>query len=167
MQFSEKFGQIIGCHLGNPESLTGVDLFILHRDRHKHASYRPQRSWGKVMFFTRVCDSVHKGSLLVYHPHPPSPGPRSRLPPGSSACWEIRATSGWYASYWNVFLLFEFSQNVFIEFSEFSDKTICYYSKRTRTCHPATSCLRDQHATTVPARHMWETGSINLAQFML
>ena len=25
-------------------------------------------------------------------------------PPGSSACWEIRATSGWYASYWNAFL---------------------------------------------------------------
>ena len=27
-------------------------------------------------------------------------------PPGSSACWEIWATSGWYASYWNAFLLF-------------------------------------------------------------
>ena len=32
---------------------------------------------------------------------------------------------------------------------------------------PATSWVRDQHATSVPARHMWETGSLNCAQFML
>ena len=32
---------------------------------------------------------------------------------------------------------------------------------------PATSCVRDQNATTAPARHMWETGSLNWAQFML
>ena len=32
---------------------------------------------------------------------------------------------------------------------------------------PATSSVRDQHATSVPARHMWETGSLNCAQFML
>ena len=32
---------------------------------------------------------------------------------------------------------------------------------------PATSCVRDQDATTAPARHMWETGSLNWAQFML
>ena len=31
---------------------------------------------------------------------PPGPG----TPPVSSACWEIRATSGRYASYWNAFL---------------------------------------------------------------
>ena len=34
--------------------------------------------------------------------------PRSRPPqeqtPPCSACWEIRATSGWYASYWNAYL---------------------------------------------------------------
>ena len=29
-------------------------------------------------------------------------------------------------------------------------------------CHPATSCVRGQHATTVPGRHMWEKGSLNL-----
>ena len=34
-------------------------------------------------------------------------------------------------------------------------------------CQPATSCVRDQDATTVPAWHMWETGSLNWAQFML
>ena len=28
----------------------------------------------------------------------------SYTPTRSSACWEIRATSGWYASYWNPFL---------------------------------------------------------------
>ena len=32
---------------------------------------------------------------------------------------------------------------------------------------PAISCGRDQDATTVSARHMWETGSLNWAQFML
>ena len=32
---------------------------------------------------------------------------------------------------------------------------------------PVTSCVRDQDATAVPARHMSETGSLNLAQFML
>ena len=31
-----------------------------------------------------------------------TPGPGT--PPGSSACWEIRSTSGRYASYWNAFL---------------------------------------------------------------
>ena len=32
---------------------------------------------------------------------------------------------------------------------------------------PPTSCVRDQHAITVPARHMWETVSLNWPQFML
>ena len=43
----------------------------------------------------------------------------------------------------------------------------CHYIKRAWTCHPATSCVRGQDHTTVPARHMWETGSLNWAQFML
>ena len=34
----------------------------------------------------------------------------------------------------------EFSLNGFTEFSEFSDKNICHYSKRARTCHLL--CLR-------------------------
>ena len=45
----------------------------------------------------------------------------------------------------------------FSEFTEFSDKNICHYSKRARTCHPATFGVTDQNATT--PRHMWETGS--------
>ena len=32
---------------------------------------------------------------------------------------------------------------------------------------PATSCVRDQDATSAPARHMWDTGSLNRTQFML
>ena len=32
---------------------------------------------------------------------------------------------------------------------------------------PATSCIRDQDVATAPARHMWKTGSLNWAQFML
>ena len=38
----------------------------------------------------------------------------------------------------------------FTEFAEFSDN--CHYSKRARTCHTVTSCVRDQDATTV--QHM-------------
>ena len=47
--------------------------------------------------------------------------------------------------------LIEFSLNIF---TEISDKNICHYIKKALTCHLATSCVRDQDATTVPARHM-------------
>ena len=78
--------------------------------------YRPQRSWGKVMFlhvsvilFTGGSAPLHAG---IYTP-PPNRGrhpsqtrhpPGTRHPPQHSACWEIRATSGRYASYWNAIL---------------------------------------------------------------
>ena len=117
--------------------------------------YCPQRSWDKVMFFTRVCHSVHRGSLshciLGYTPPrsrtplgadttPPTPPPGAdpppeqtppqeqtpqeetrnpprkkpgRPPPKSSAYWEIRATSGRYASYWNAFLFWSESRTCF------------------------------------------------------
>ena len=32
---------------------------------------------------------------------------------------------------------------------------------------PATSCVREQDVTTVPSRHMWETGSLNWSWFMI
>ena len=48
-------------------------------------------------------------------------------------------------------------------FAEFSDKNICHYSKRAGICH---LFARDQHATTGPARHIGETGSLPWAQFM-
>ena len=40
-----------------------------------------------------------------YTPPGPRTPPRPGTPPGSSACQEIRATSGQYAFYWNAFLL--------------------------------------------------------------
>ena len=48
---------------------------------------------------------------------PRSRPPKSSHPPGadtprSSACWEIRTTSGRYASYWNVYLLKYFFWNI-------------------------------------------------------
>ena len=74
----------------------------------------------------------------------------------------------WTYQTWTTFESpFHFSLNVFTEFAEFTDKNICLYSKKAQTCHPATLCVRDQDATTAPARHMWETGSLNWAQFML
>ena len=67
----------------------------------------------------------------------------------------------------NFVQLMEFSLNVFTEFVEYSDKNICLYSKRARTCHQTTSCVKDQDATSVSARYMWKTGSLNWAHFML
>ena len=46
-------------------------------------------------------------------------------------------------------------------------QNICHYSKRVRTCNPSISCARDQDANTATAGHVWETGSLNWAQFML
>ena len=57
-----------------------------------------KRSLGQGNIFTPVCYSVHRGEYLGRYP-------RDQVHPPSSACWEIRATSGWYASYWNAFLL--------------------------------------------------------------
>ena len=70
--------------------------------------------WGKVIFSeTCVKNSVDGGGLpqcMLGYP-PGSRHPLSRQPPGagtpphrSRACWEIRSTSGRYASYWNAFL---------------------------------------------------------------
>ena len=91
-----------------------------------------KRSSRRLCFYT--CLSVHRGrgSTWTGTPRtrytPPGPGtnplpdqvltppdqvhplwtrytPLDQVPPQSSACWEIRATSGRYASYWNAFLL--------------------------------------------------------------
>ena len=96
--------------------------------------YRPQTKFAKVMFL-HVCVCPHGGGTWAGTPRtrytpprastpplrpgkPPWAGtpagtrytlrqvhPRAGTPSGSSACWEIRATSGRYASYWNAFLL--------------------------------------------------------------
>ena len=44
----------------------------------------------------------------------------------------------------------------FTEFAEFSEKQFMIL----KGLEPATSCVRDQHATTAPARHMLEIGSL-------
>ena len=94
--------------------------------------YRPQRSWGKVIFFEMcVKNSVHRGTLphcmLGYTPPPKAevdpplgldplgsgtPHPRDKRqappktrPPQRSACLETWATSRRYASYWSAILL--------------------------------------------------------------
>ena len=54
--------------------------------------------------------SVHAGIPPLWEQVPPRAGtPQAGTPPGSrpppsSACWEIRSTSGRYASYWNAIL---------------------------------------------------------------
>ena len=55
--------------------------------------YRPQWSCGKVMF-------LHQSVILFKGGRVADP------PPPSSSCWEIRATSGRYASYWNAHLFY-------------------------------------------------------------
>ena len=60
----------------------------------------------------------------------------------------------------------EFFLNVFHWIQRIQWQKI-YGINRTRTCHTATSCVRDQHATTAPARYMCEIGSLKWAQFML
>ena len=77
--------------------------------------YRPQRSWGKVMFL-QVCVILFTGGeyLTRYTPRPgTSPGPGT--PPRRRACWEIRSMRGRYASYWNAILFVT-------EFAELSEK---------------------------------------------
>ena len=60
-------------------------------------------------------DPPGQGDPLARHP-PQQGDPLARRPPGKappwqrrpplcSACWEIRSTSGWYASYWNAILV--------------------------------------------------------------
>ena len=75
--------------------------------------YRPQRSWGKFIF-SQASVILFRGGVyasvppprLGNRPPPPVPGtPQYQAPPRSSACWEIRSTSGRYASCWNAILL--------------------------------------------------------------
>ena len=73
--------------------------------------YRPQRSWGKVMF-SQACVILFTGGLSV-SVHAGIPHPPKQTPPPCRACWEIRSTRGRYASYWNTILyLFVFICNL-------------------------------------------------------
>ena len=58
-----------------------------------------KRSLGQGNIFTPVCHSVHTGGICL------SAGAGAGADtPLRSACWEIRSTSGQYASYWNAIL---------------------------------------------------------------
>ena len=65
--------------------------------------------WGKVIF-SEACvkNSVHRGvglSACTWHT------------PQGRACWEIRSTSGRYASYWSAILL-NFNKNLFLWYQD-------------------------------------------------
>ena len=72
--------------------------------------YCPQTKFAKVMFLhLSVSHSVHGGVCLSAC----WDTPLGADPPLRSACWEIRSTSGRYASYWNAIL---FSWNFVYQF---------------------------------------------------
>ena len=69
----------------------------------------------RLCFYTRLSVILFTGGCLpsAYWDTPPD---QRQTPPGvdtpqSSACWEIRATSGQYASYWNAYLLVIITNN--------------------------------------------------------
>ena len=65
----------------------------------------PANKGCEAYVFTCVCHSVHRGvCLTACWDTPCGDTPGSRHHPQRSACWEIRATSGRYASYWNAIL---------------------------------------------------------------
>ena len=66
-----------------------------------------------------------------------------------------------FMMYWRLKNSFEIFLNVSSTFAKFSDKKLSLKGLK-----PATSCVRDQGATTVPARHIWETGSLHWPQRM-
>ena len=82
-----------------------------------------KRTLGQGNIFTSMCQEfcscggLHH-CMLGYHPPPVKADPLAWRPPWQgrspprSAFWEIRSTSGWYASYWNAVLL-----NLFLTFS--------------------------------------------------
>ena len=96
----------------------------IHLHRVTFICYRPQPSWGKVMF-SQECMILFTGGglpqcMLGYPPktrHPPGGDtplgadthqadcpPPEQTRPRHRACWEIRSTRGWYAFYWNAIL---------------------------------------------------------------
>ena len=100
--------------------------------------YRPQRSWGKVIF-SQACVILFTGGGCVWlsacwdtttlrtRQHPPRPGaPRCR------ACWEIQSTCRRYSSYWNeillnICLLYDHDNHIFTARNEFGTR-LCFYT---------------------------------------
>ena len=107
---------LISLNALNVFLLLFVHIFTTTNYTDTHFITARKRSLGQGNIFTPVCHSVHRGVLpqcmLGYHHpprtrHPPGadpPGTRHPPPEQSRACWEIRSTSGRYASYWNAIL---------------------------------------------------------------
>ena len=62
----------------------------------------------------------------VHHPGTRYTSPRPGTPPGRSACREIRATSGRYASYWNAFLFFFWFFFGFCKWRDFASSLVLH-----------------------------------------
>ena len=84
--------------------------------------HRPQTKFEKVMFLhvSVILSTRGRGGVCpsaCWDAYPPLSGSRGRTP-WSSACWEIRSTSGRYASYLNAFLfyLYVFISTSFVQF---------------------------------------------------
>ena len=130
--YSGCYSNVIGYH-GHGDPLLAVYQQRLldnriRSDLHVYF-YRPQRSWGKVMF-SQACVILFTGGVSAScwdatlprkqtppgSRHPPDTPqgadttPRADTsqkqtpPPPPEACWEIRSTRGRYASYWNAIL---------------------------------------------------------------
>ena len=123
--------------------------------------YRPQRSWGKVIFSQASVILFTGGGgfcLSAFWDTTPSrsgtpPGTR-QAPPRSRAYWEIRSTSGRYASYWNAILfhrLFHCTACFTISFAS-SKEQHC-------TCNMNGSNLRTASSSLSLSEDIWKANS--------
>ena len=101
----------------SPLFLLGLSVIItLLNGAPAFHSYRPQTKFAKVMFL-HLSVILFTGGRGVYpsmqwvRPPPRKTPQDNRPPPRGSASWEIRATSGRYASYWNAYLFIQFLEN--------------------------------------------------------
>ena len=105
-----------------------------------------KRSLGQGNIFTSVCQEFcSQGGMphciLGYHPRPGKEKPRATQTPLHSACWEIRSTSGRYASYWNAFCC------IFIPQKLHGNERIWTERGRVPTAHPMCAGLNPLSST--------------------
>ena len=100
------WGKVIFSHVS-------VILFTGGGSASVHAGIPPPLPWQQNPLARRPppqkVDPPWQGRPPQQGRPPPSkadPPWHGRPPPLCSACWEIRSTSGWYASYWNAILVF-------------------------------------------------------------
>ena len=74
-----------------------------------YSCYRPQQSWGKVMFLQASVILLTGGGCVCSWGEGGTSPPQEQTAPRADtprrACCEIRSTRGRYASYWNAILL--------------------------------------------------------------